>query len=163
MPNPTTDDAFTTRPATEADIPAIAAIDARITGAAKEPYWREMFERFGKRPDRYFLLAEAGGRIAGYIAGEVRAWEFGSPPSGWVFAIRTDPDARQNKIATRLFAEINAAFRARGVRVVRTMIARDDELIMAFFRSQGMMAGPFVELEMDLDKAWPDDDGGPAP
>lgn len=155
-------DPLAIRPATEADIPAIAAIDARITGAAKAAYWHDMFERFGKRADRYFLLAEADGRVAGYIAGEVRAWEFGSPPAGWVFAIGTDPDARQQKVASRLFAEINAAFRGRGVQVVRTMIARDDELIMAFFRSQGMMAGPFVELEMDLDESWPDDDGEPA-
>jgi hypothetical protein len=34
---------------------------------------------------------------------------------------------------------------------VRTMLARDANLVMSFFRSQGMMAGPFVELEMDLD------------
>ncbi len=31
------------------------------------------------------------------------------------------------------------------------MLARDDYLNMAFFRSQGMMGGPFVQLEMPLD------------
>ncbi len=146
------------RPATEADLPAIGAIDARITGAAKDAYWRDMFDRFGNRADRYFLLSENAGRVEGYIAGEVRAWEFGSPPSGWVFAIGTDPDARQRKVASRLFAAIAEAFRGRGVDTLRTMIARDDDLIMSFFRSQGMMAGPFVQLEMSVDEAWPGDD-----
>jgi len=31
------------------------------------------------------------------------------------------------------------------------MLARDDQLVMSFFRSQGMMAGPFIQLEKSLD------------
>jgi hypothetical protein len=30
------------------------------------------------------------------------------------------------------------------------MLARDDTLILSFFRSQGMTAGPFIPLEMSL-------------
>jgi hypothetical protein len=30
------------------------------------------------------------------------------------------------------------------------MLGRDNTLILSFFRSQGMMAGPFIPLEMDL-------------
>ena len=37
-----------------------------------------------------------------------------------------------------------------GVRKLRTMLARDDLLNLRFFRSQGMMAGPFIQLEKDL-------------
>ncbi len=42
-------------------------------------------------------------------------------------------------------------FRETGVTKIRTMIARDAQLVMSFFRSQGLMAGPFVQLEMDLE------------
>ena len=35
---------------------------------------------------------------------------------------------------------------------LRTMLARDNTLILSFFRSQGMMAGPFIPLEMDLEQ-----------
>jgi hypothetical protein len=31
------------------------------------------------------------------------------------------------------------------------MLARDNTLILSFFRSQGMMSGPLISLEMDLD------------
>jgi hypothetical protein len=31
------------------------------------------------------------------------------------------------------------------------MVARDDLLPLRFFRSEGMMAGPYIQLEMDLD------------
>jgi hypothetical protein len=31
------------------------------------------------------------------------------------------------------------------------MVARQNQLHMAFFRSEGMVAGPYIQLEMDLD------------
>jgi len=37
------------------------------------------------------------------------------------------------------------------VNKVRTLLARDNHLVMSFFRSQGMMAAPFIALERDLD------------
>ena len=38
-----------------------------------------------------------------------------------------------------------------GARKVRTVLSRENTLILSFFRSQGMMAGPFIPLEMDLE------------
>ena len=34
---------------------------------------------------------------------------------------------------------------------MRTMVARDSRLPLLFFRSEGMMAGPYIQLEKDLD------------
>lgn len=111
-----------------------------------------MLRRYGQGPaDSFFLVAETeGGRLQGFVIGEVRAWEFGSPPAGWVFAINVDPDTRLGGIGTRLFDEVCKRFREAGVRSVRTMVDRRDHLILSFFRSQGMMAGPSLELEMEL-------------
>ena len=140
------------RAAAAADIAAVSRLDSRITGISKADYWEDMFERYGKRPDRFFLIAEQpGGGVVGFIIGEVRAWEFGSPPSGWIFALGVDPRTRLKKIGSRLFQAICACLAESGVDTVRTMLARDDELNMAFFRSQGMMGGPFIQLEMSLD------------
>jgi ribosomal protein S18 acetylase RimI-like enzyme len=143
---------FTVRAAESADLPAISALDRRITGIAKPDYWREMLRRYGDGPaDRYFLVAEtAGGGLLGFVIGEVRAWEFGSPPAGWVFAINVDPETRLGGVGTRLFDEVCTRFKAAGVRSVRTMVDRRDHLILSFFRSQGMMAGPSLELEMEI-------------
>jgi ribosomal protein S18 acetylase RimI-like enzyme len=143
--------AVTIREAEPVDVDAVTALDASITGLAKPDYWRRAYTRYGTRPTRYFLVAEADGRVRGFVLGEERAWEFGSPPSGWVFAIGVDPDAREGGIGTRLFAAICARMKASGVKTVRTMLARDDALNMAFFRSQGMRGGPFIQLEMSLD------------
>jgi ribosomal protein S18 acetylase RimI-like enzyme len=142
---------ITIRPANMEDMSSVSTIDAKITGEIKQSYWSDMFRRFGVRDDRYFLLAaDAAGEIAGYIVGEIRVWEFGSPPCGWIFAVGVDPDVRVQKIGSRLFDAICQAFEANNIDTVRTMVARDDELIMSFFRSQGMMGGPFIELEMPL-------------
>jgi hypothetical protein len=34
---------------------------------------------------------------------------------------------------------------------MRTMVARDNRLHLLFFRSAGMVAGPYLQLEKDLD------------
>lgn len=147
------------RRAEPADLAEIVALDAAITGIAKAPYWRDVFERYGERrqDERFFLVAEAaGGRlgngIVGFIIGEIRAWEFGSEPCGWVFAFSVRPEARLKGIGRRLFAALSAAFRRAGARTMRTMVARDNTLHMMFFRSEGMMAGRYLQLEKALDE-----------
>lgn len=139
------------REAEPVDVAAVEALDARITGIAKPEYWRKAYTRYGTRPKRYFLVAERDGQVVGFIIGEERAWEFGSPPCGWVFALGVDPQAREGGIGTKLFAALTSRLKASGVATVRTMLARDDALNMAFFRSQGMMGGSFIQLEMGLE------------
>ena len=143
---------LTIRPAEPVDLAAVSALDERTTKQPKLLYWRSLLEKYGAGPaDRYFLIAEdRAGHFAGFIIGEIRAWEFGSPPCGWVFAINVDPDARLAGTGSQLFAALCARFRAAGVGAVRTMVDRRDHLILSFFRSQGLMAGPSIELEMEL-------------
>lgn len=130
------------------DLPAVIDLDRRLTGAAKPAYWRA---GIAPQPDRFFLVAETiDGSFAGFAIGEIRAWEFGSPPAGWIFAIQVDPALRQAGVGTALFDELCARFRACGIDRVRTMVDRHDHLILSFFRAQGLTAGPSLELEMEL-------------
>lgn len=140
------------------DIAAVIALDRQVTGLAKRRYWREVFERYGKRGrgERFFLVAQAvDGRarrhILGFIIGEIRAWEFGSAPCGWVFALSVDPAARLRGVGEALYNSISADFKKAGITKMRTMVARDNPLPMLFFRAQGMMAGPYLQLEKNLD------------
>jgi GNAT superfamily N-acetyltransferase len=135
------------------DLADVIGIDAGITGMRKPEYWSEILQRYGsgRRRQRFFLVAEGGGRIEGFAIGEVRDWEYGMPPCGWVFAIGVRPDARLAGIGTRLLDAICEGFRRLGVTKVRTILARDNSLILSFFRSQGMMAAPFIALERDLE------------
>jgi len=143
-------DGLDIRTAKISDIAAVDRLDYSITGISKLDYWTEIFDMYGKRKDGFFLVAEAKGKVIGFIIGEVRAWEFGSRPCGWVFALGTDPNNRLNRVGSRLFSAMCDCLEKAGVDKVRTMLARSDELNMAFFRSQGMMGGSFVQLEMPL-------------
>lgn len=140
------------RTAQAADLAAVVALDAENTGIAKPAYWKDRFDWYaGRHPDRFFLVAERAGTVLGYVVGEVRAWEFGSPPSGWIFAIGVGPDVRLHGLGTMLVDEICVRFRKAGVQQVRTMLAKDAHLLMSFFRSLGMMGGPFIQLEKALE------------
>ena len=139
------------------DVPRVCALDERITKVAKREYWQDIFERYGMRRlnERFFLVAESGGariqpRILGFIVGEVRAWEFGSEPCGWVFALSVDPRTRLRGIGQALFEAISFEFRSAGVARMRTMVAKNNRLHLMFFRSEGMMAGPYIQLEKEL-------------
>jgi GNAT superfamily N-acetyltransferase len=139
----------------------VVALDRRVTGLAKARYWQDVFARYGRRgrrrlQERFFLIAEplattrTAPRLLGFITGEVRAWEFGSRPCGWIFALSVEPDARLQGIGEALFNAISAEFKRAGVAKVRTMVARDNPLPMVFFRGQGMVAGPYIQLEKEL-------------
>ena len=67
-----------------------------------------------------------------------------------MFALQVDPKLRLKGIGTTLFDELCARFREQGVRRVRTLVDRRDHLILSFFRSQGMVAGPSLELDREL-------------
>lgn len=142
------------------DIRHVIALDERVTGLAKPDYWRDVFERYGERRlhERFFLVAVAETPktrsrtpILGFIIGEVRAWEFGSTPCGWVFALSVQPRARLRGIGEALFEAISVAFKNAGVIKMRTMVARHNRLPLLFFRGEGMIAGPYIQLEKDLD------------
>lgn len=140
------------RAARRADLAQVIAIDAGITGLRKPAYWSGILARYGTRQrQRYFLVAETDRAVQGYIVGEVRDWEFGSPACGWVFGLGVRPEARLSGVGARLLEAICERFRRAGVTTVRTLLARDNTLVLSFFRSQGMMAAPFIPLQMDLE------------
>lgn len=139
------------RNAGEEDLARIISLDEQISANRKDDYWKETYRKYGQMKDgRYFLVAAKDEKIIGFIIGEIRAWEFGSPPGGWVFTVDVDPDARLGGVATLMFNIICRCFKKAGVEKVHTLTDRKDIEVMSFFRSQGMMAGSTIPLEMDL-------------
>ena len=150
-------DPITIRRAAETDLVSVIGLDERVTGIGKPDYWRDIFIRYGERrlDERFFLVAESVDNtssypLLGFAVGEVRTWEFGSEPCGWVFAISVEPDTRLQGIGKQLFRAMSDRFKSAGIQVMRTMVARENTLHMSFFRSEGMTGGPYFQLEMDL-------------
>lgn len=141
------------RDAIASDLAAVISLDQWAPTEEKSDYWGTVFDHYVRRDknDRFFLVAESNGRVVGFIIGEVRAWEFGSPPCGWVFALTVSPDSRQLGIGQLMFEEISRRLKQAGVTTVRTMVDRDDKLTLSFFRGLGLCTGKYIELEKQID------------
>ena len=75
----------------------------------------------------------------------------GPKPCGWIFAFSVDPGIREQGIGECLFEAISDKFKAVGIKTMRTMVDRQNRLHMAFFRSEGMVAGSYIQLEKELE------------
>ncbi|MGE0461251.1 MAG: GNAT family N-acetyltransferase [Vicinamibacterales bacterium] len=140
-------------PLTPADLPAVVRLDARLTGRYKAKYWKARFAEFvapGHGRGGVGLAAREGDRLCGYLLGNVRAFEFGSSPCGWIFAVGVDPDHGHHGVGSALVAEAVLRFRRAGVPTVRTMVRRTDVSMLTFFRSNGFVGGSFTQLEFGL-------------
>jgi len=137
------------------DLGDVARIDSQHTGLMGGEYWERTFSRFvgGDRADTSVgLAATENGEVVGYLLGENRAFEFGSDPCGWVFAIGVESRHLRAHIASRLLTEASRRFRAAGITTMRTMVRRNDVPLQAFFRSAGFVGGSFVQLETGIEE-----------
>jgi len=141
------------RPLVARDLAAVVRLDAHHTGTRKPAYWKRVLGEFlrpRERRGRVGLAAEIGGELAGYLLGEVRAFEFGSEPCGWIFAVGVAPAHLRAHVGSALLEQACRRFRAAGVARVRTMVRRNDVPVLAFFRSSGFAGGSYVQLELDV-------------
>jgi ribosomal protein S18 acetylase RimI-like enzyme len=143
----------TIRSIAQRDLESVVRLDALHTGEPKPAYWKQVFRDFlKKQPERVRvgLIAEQQGALAGFVLAEVRGFEFGSEPCGWVLEIGVDPTLARRQIATELLAEASRRLRASGITTVRTMVRRNDVPVLTFFRTNGFAGGPYVQLELTL-------------
>jgi ribosomal protein S18 acetylase RimI-like enzyme len=64
-----------------------------------------------------------------------------------------DPGRTRQGVATALLREAVRRLHAAGVTTVRTMVRRTDVPVQTFFRTNGFVAGPYVQLELVDDEA----------
>jgi len=135
------------------DVAAIVRLDALHTGLPKPDYWRRVVRAFVEPSGQQVhvgLVAESEGEVAGFVLADVRAFEFGSEPCGWILEIGVEPRVARQGVASLLLAEAGRRLRARGVTTARTMVRRNDVPMLTFFRTNGFAGGPYVQLELSL-------------
>lgn len=136
------------------DLAGVVRLDALHTGEPKPSYWKQLFRDFLKtKPERVRigLVAEQNRTLAGFVLAEVRGFEFGSEPCGWILEIGVNPKFARRQVATQLLTEVSRRFRASGVTTIRTMVRRNDVPLLTFFRTNGFAGGPYVQLELTPD------------
>ncbi|HSM13256.1 MAG TPA: GNAT family N-acetyltransferase [Thermoanaerobaculia bacterium] len=144
---------LTVRSLSELDLDDIV----RIVEATREQYqpdlWEDRVTYYLRRDPEGSVVAEADGRVVGFMLGDVRAGDFGlDEPSGWIEVIGVDPAAAGRGVGHALARAILERYRQRGVRTVRTMVDSSMPEVEAFFVRQGFEADslrPFVKRLQD--------------
>ena len=145
MPEP----AIHVRPLSEVDLGDIVRIAERTRGAYQPGLWEDRVTYYLRRDPEGSVVAEADGRVVGFMLGDVRAGEFGlEEPSGWIEVIGVDPDHGGRGVGRALGEAMLAGYRTRGVSRVRTMVDRSMPEVERFFAALGFEADslrPFVK------------------
>ena len=139
------------RPLDELDLDGIVRIDEKISGRYRPDVWEKRVMYYTRRDPGASQVAEAGGRVVGFMLGDCRAGEFGiEEPSGWIERFGIDPDFRGQDLGRRMFDAICAHFRAEGVKLVRTLVDHDDASLGGFLKALGFGDSPLTALERRL-------------
>lgn len=136
------------RPLDELDISAIVGIDEKISGQYRPEVWERRIGYYLRRDPEASVVAEAEGRVVGFMLGEVRSGEFGlEEPTGWIEVLGVDPGYRGKAAGRRMAEAMLDHFRAQGAHTVRTLVDGDREELQGFFSSLGFEPAslrPFV-------------------
>lgn len=133
----------------DTDIGDIIALDEKLGGEYRPEVWERRLGYYLRRDPESSSVAEAGGKVIGFMLGEVRSGEFGlEEPTGWIEVLGVDPDYRGGAVGRRLAERVLSSFAALGARSVRTLV--DDEMsgIGEFFLALGFEPAtlrPFVK------------------
>ena len=136
------------RPANEMDISAIVDIDEKIGGQYRPEVWERRVGDYLRRDPEASVVAEADGRVVGFMLGEVRSGEFGiEEPTGWVEHLGVDPGFRGKAVGRQMLDAMLEHFRRRGARSVQTLVDEEMGEILSFFSALGFQPStlrPFV-------------------
>jgi ribosomal protein S18 acetylase RimI-like enzyme len=149
MPDVTSD--VRIRPLDELDLDGIVRIDEKIGGQYLPDVWEQRVMFYVRRDPGASQVAEADGRVVGFMLGDCRAGEFGlEQPSGWIERLGIDPAYRGQDLGRRMFDAMCAHFRAEGATRVRTLVDRDDATLTGFLKAIGFGDSALTALERKI-------------
>jgi len=118
------------RRAREADLPAVERIEAASFG---NPWPTAAFERFVGDPG--FLVADDGGRVVGFVLGDVVPNQ--GRPLGHVKDLAVDPDRRNEGVGTTLLSRVLMVLAQSGVVSVKLEVRESNESARSLYRQFG--------------------------
>lgn len=111
------------------DMQAILSIEYKCF---KDPYPLSLLKHlYAMHPDG-FLLAEADGKVVGYVIGVIR-WEM----TGHILAIGVDPPYQKQSIGSTLMKQIIGRLHEKGVKLVRLEVRKSNVGAQRFYLKLG--------------------------
>ncbi|MFO7708486.1 MAG: GNAT family N-acetyltransferase [Desulfobacterales bacterium] len=132
------------------DAGEISRIYAAITRKPISDDFRHVVEEHARRQKDVCLVAEAGGRIVGFMISTILTAGFGMAQSAWIATMGVDPDVMGQGIGARMAEEIFASYRAQGIDNVYTSVRWDSTDMLSFFKTLGFDRSNFINLRKVL-------------
>ena len=138
----------------ESDVTPVTEIDYKVFGKRRPEYYeRKIREVLDQESGRLVtsLVAEVGGKVAGFVMGSVYLGEFGIPESiAYLDTIGVDPDFQRKGIAGYLLDEFNTTVQKAGATKVHTLVNWADTDLLGFLANRGFGASNTLNLKLDL-------------
>lgn len=132
----------------EADVEAVKEIDRLLVGEGRVPSWPLSVENelAFYRPALSFV-AEVGGKIVGFLLGDIRRERYGIGRGGWIDIIGVAPEYQRKGIGRGLMLAFWAECQRKYLRT-NVIVREDDERLIRFCTSMGFHRGKLINLEM---------------
>jgi len=129
------------------DFGDIIELDKRVVGKDRASSWpQRVASHFKTYEPLLSHVAEAEGKIVGFIIGDIRGSEYALPLGGWVDIEGVDPAYQRQGIGRKLIEAFERECRRYGVKT-RIMVQENDERILKFVRSLGFRRGQLIDFE----------------
>ncbi len=132
------------------DLPAVVAIDAKITGRSRAEHYEQhhaLASRTGAQINAS-LVAELDGELVGFLLGTLSFGDFCIPDtSAVVDTLGVDPDCQDRGVGGALFEQFRANMRVAGVERIYTLVDWKDFGLLKFFARMGF--GPSHRLSLE--------------
>src|SRR2546427_13001497 len=137
----------------ERDIPRAVEIESAIMGPKKSTTLRGSLTAYLSKGERNAcLVADAGGKVVGFLVGDIRAWDFGEDQEiGWIRIVGIDPGFQGHGGGKALGEALMRYFGNSGITTLRTTVEWDSGDLIAYFRTLGFARSGFIGLERHLE------------
>ena len=135
------------------DLAAIVDIDRKVNGTARQEYYQHKLAvaNLQEAQINASLVAEADGKVVGFLMGTLFLGEFGIPEtSASIDTVGVDPDCQDRGIAGTLFDQFRSNMRAARVSKVYTMVDWNDFGLLKFFGNMGFVPSQRLSLDCSI-------------
>lgn len=130
------------------DVEQVVRIQKSITRQAVSDRWRSMVASHVDNNEQIGFVAEADGKLLGFVIGEIKVGGFGSEFTGWIEMVGVSPDQMGAGVGRALAQALFDYFVAQGVPDICTAVRWDSGDMLAFFKNLGFDRSPFINLQL---------------
>ncbi len=135
------------------DLDSVVAIDKLITGQERREYYQRKLEQAvdNRHNVNASLAAEVGGKMVGFMMGDVFFGEYGIPDaSATVDTIGVHPEFQKHGVASELMDQFLMNMKAANVKKIYTLVNWNDFALEGFFARHKFQPSKRISLELQL-------------